>query len=337
MNRMLSALRVLERRPGTSPGDAKSTPAEMDAPKAAAVSAESTSAPAEPDLDFAGQIPAEAESTLERLDAAVARAGALVEGLLDDDSLEPSAGVQAVPPAPRQRAEQRAPAPDVHDLWPPLLFAGSAPAVNGLPPVDLPVVEPGPDYRRLAQRIADDVLGRDRRWPILLVAARPDALAAFDLTALATALATEAGLVLLVDCRRDGLGRASYTSHTPEPGLNQLIAGSATWPQVTRPTNLPGVHFVGAGSAEAPATHGSVEAARVWRHLPFLDRHVLVAGGSADHPLARAIAGCSAATYLIVELGRDHTGAIHEALSDLRTAGANVRGAIALDRANPHT
>ena len=277
MNRLLSALRSIERRvdvplDGDVAAASAAAPVTIEFVQAATanVGAQQQSDP----LPVDGATWVSTADTIERLDADVARATTLVADLLAGEAIEPQcfvsgsarrAAAYEFPSGARgrcprclaaaagrvRRADAAAaaprPAPSRHE--PPI----RVPAVH-LPPVQLSAAQPSVEYRKLAWRIAHDAGGRDRRWPILLVAARPQVLEQFDLAALAIALADDTDEVILIDGRQRQTLVAKQGA-SDQAGLAQVIAGRATWDDVIAPTNLPGVHFVaGALPSRAGAT-----------------------------------------------------------------------------------
>ncbi len=316
MGRMLSALKVLDRRPAEPAGD---TGVAAGIPATAA-----------PEVPARIALTIEVDSPQERIEAGLSKASSLAFELLADEVLVEAS--TAIHPLARSTMEVAAPAADLGDSPKNQLPRASVrPGRSAVPVWELPPIEPTRDYRALAARIAGETDSAPGCWPLMITAVRSAALERFDLMELAIALGEIGSEVLVVDSQHSVPPAFGQAAESPSYGLSHIMAGSATWIDAICPTNRPGISLVGAGN---PAPHDCLWKGRIddlWRELPTPWRHVLVGGGAPDQSLTLALAAICRSTYLIVELGQDRKQALRAALTTLRAAGAKLRGAIVLE------
>ena len=153
----------------------------------------------------------------------------------------------------------------------------------------------------------------------------------FVSSSLAIALAQAQYRVLLIDTdmRRPGLHR--QFGQAAEPGLSTVLAGNAALADILRPTPVPGLTVLTAGtpSPHAPELLGSARFAELFQVLQEHFEWVIL-----DSPPSLSVTDASVigrlATGVIFTIASDRTStrAARLAIEELRSAGANVLGAV---------
>jgi Mrp family chromosome partitioning ATPase len=145
---------------------------------------------------------------------------------------------------------------------------------------------------------------------------------------LAAALAPRvAGGVLAVDGNFRAAELAAHLGAEPAGGLPEVLAGTASWRDVVRPTVLRGLSVLAGGPSAGfePAALGRLLAEfRQQYHL------VLIETASLRHPEAAPLAAWCDGAYLVVRLGRTARRAIGEAAAAIQQCQGRLRGCIAV-------
>jgi Mrp family chromosome partitioning ATPase len=211
---------------------------------------------------------------------------------------------------------------------PPEEYEQSLPAIEMTKAIgrcQLPEIEPGEAYCELAENIARDLKSARRPRSLLVTALRETALANFSILDLAVALSSH-GKVLVID-----LGNTlPIAREEGRQGFRELLAGRATWREVVAPTNMPRIAIVASGGALETAPGTEACSKHLFSALAPMHQFVLVGGSQSDEEATCWIASACRATYFLVELGIDDAGHVEKAVRRLRSAGAKVRGAIAV-------
>jgi Mrp family chromosome partitioning ATPase len=182
-------------------------------------------------------------------------------------------------------------------------------------------------YLDLAGRIAEQV---SLNYCNVLLFVSPDQAcdACFSLTHLAQAFALQSpGDVLLVDgdLRGRQLSKAIGTSG---PGLGEVMLGTAIWPDVIHPTNVPSIDFVPCGNREVPTFERSSFG---WNALRPGYRAVLIGVAPAAQPETAWLAARCDGVYLVLSRPQTRRQAAIASVNALRSCGANLLGSVVAD------
>ncbi|REK17231.1 MAG: hypothetical protein DWQ37_07120 [Planctomycetota bacterium] len=192
----------------------------------------------------------------------------------------------------------------------------------------LPIVpEPDEAYLQMAERIGEQ-LSVNYSNVVAFVTAGHEVERQFSMTQLAQAFSQQMiGDVLLIDGDLRA-GRLSKSIARRGPGMIEAMLGKTPWPDIIHPTNLPRIDFVARGLAQVPTLERSEFG---WAALRPMYRFVLIGPADAGEPETQWLASRCDAVYYVLSRRHTRRSLATATVHALRSAGANVAGAIVAD------
>ncbi len=200
-----------------------------------------------------------------------------------------------------------------------------------LPPSALPLPQADP-YSRLADAVLADLAPVDAAV-LMFTGVEEDGKGAV-VARLAAALAPRvAGGVLAVDGNFAGAELAAHLGAESSGGLPEVLAGTASWHDVVRPTVMRGLSVLPGGILAGGQSAGFEPSALGPLLAEFREHYhlVLIEAASLRHAEAAPLAAWCDGAYLVVRLGWTTQRAIREAAAAIQQCQGRLRGCIAVD------
>jgi Mrp family chromosome partitioning ATPase len=345
MSRMLEALRRIENRPPQQRPDEGPAPPEETWDRE----------PRQPDL---GPPQAIAEEMLEELEAAVALSacpelplGGADGGdplpLLTKAATEDSAAKASLAPIAVEDWLESWAAPDEMET-----VASQETTLPECLPCDIepaPVPPPSsgeraqsaaktwrnPDDLDACAALADKVLGQllSNRPAVLLFTSAGDGDGKTATVARLAPLLAErtAGEVLVVDANLRSPGLTARFGLAEGQRSAGAWTGSAAWPDLVVPTEMPGLSFLPAWGIGGKSAGGAFDWGKVLREMVQHYRLVLVDAPSMACPEAAQMTCCCEGSYLVVRLGRTSGRALRQAARAIEQGRGRLLGCIVVE------
>ena len=215
---------------------------------------------------------------------------------------------------------------------------GVSPMLRGVLPAETATVtataSTADPYGLLAATVLGQLPSADRA--ALMFTSADDEGKTDVLARLAAALAQRLqGNVLAIDGNSRAPELAARLGVQSAVGLPEVLAGTASWHDVVRPTAIRGLSVlpVGDNGGNGGNTAG-VDPAALGKLLAELRNHyrlVLVDAASLLYPEAAPLAAWCDGTYLVVRLGSTSRRAVGEAAAAIEQCQGRLRGCIAVD------
>lgn len=116
-----------------------------------------------------------------------------------------------------------------------------------------------------------------------------------------------------------------------KPGLSELLSPSDAYGETIHPTATPRLHVLPRGRSSWPASAGLADVNQLLDDLGREYTWLLVTTGDAASPAAQAFARACRGAYVVAPLGQAEAASAEHQIALLRTAGARILGALAIE------